>query len=193
MGVDARVGLHTLRLAVETHAITSHFAIGADAEDAGRAGRRSHRRHRRVQREPTTGVSFFYDHREGRRQPHGVRALARVDALHGRTVVDAHSGLVAVRADADADQVTEANWLDAQRRSSRTSRTPSHRLSSAAAGSWRSPPTRMSRASERSGSVERAARAGLRLHRSRRQPARRVAYLVEVQDKGLPADVTGYR
>ena len=46
---DLDNGLRLLRLAVETHAVTSHHALPLLLRDAGRTGRRDDRRHRRVQ------------------------------------------------------------------------------------------------------------------------------------------------
>ena len=77
------VGLRTLRLAVDTHAITSHFALPLLIRDARRPRGRGHRRHRRVQRHQLPRVVLLRP-RQGRGEPHGVRARARAGAARRR-------------------------------------------------------------------------------------------------------------
>ena len=92
------IGLRTLRLAVDTHAITSHFALPLLHQDAGRARRRGDRRDRRVQRDELPGLVLLRPG-QGRREPDGVRAGARATTPRrdGRV---GHPGLAAVRGDA---------------------------------------------------------------------------------------------
>ena len=92
----------------------------------------------------------------------------------------------------EAYGVTEANWQDAHRGDAALRDLRDARRSSAGR-SPRSPQdpdvARWNGQSLSSGQLAQ----GLRLHRPRRQPARRLALPVEVQDPGEPADVTGYR
>ena len=57
---DLDYGLHLLRLAVDTHAITAHHAPSRCCAPARRAGGGGHRRHRRANADHYR-VSFFYD------------------------------------------------------------------------------------------------------------------------------------
>ena len=166
------LGLHTLRLAVDTHAITSHFALpllirqpgglvvevtdgtaeyNADATTASRSSTTWPRR-------PTCGW------------PSPSRTSWRRTARRRWRVTP---GWLRSEAMLEAYGVTEANWRDATARSSRTSPSPRARRSSVG----RRRAGRRSRRGplERPVAVQRAAGPGLRLHRSRRQPARRLA------------------
>jgi NAD(P)-dependent dehydrogenase (short-subunit alcohol dehydrogenase family) len=86
-------GLRTLRLAVDTHAITSHFAIPLLIQTPGGLvvevtdGTAEYN-------ETNYRVSFFYD--QGGEHPNGVRAGARAAASPGDGRVT-HSGLAAIR------------------------------------------------------------------------------------------------
>ena len=70
------VGLRTLRLAVDTHAITAHFALALMIRATRRSGRRGHRRHRGLQRHELPGLVLLRPGQGG--QPaHGVGAGPR--------------------------------------------------------------------------------------------------------------------
>lgn len=71
---DLDYGLRTLRLAVDTHAITSHFAILA-AQGAGWPGGGDQRRHGRIQRHALPQL-LLLRHRQGRGAAHGLCAGA---------------------------------------------------------------------------------------------------------------------
>ena len=58
---DLDSGLRMLRLAIDTHLITSHFALRAADPPAGRAGRRDDRRHARSTTPINYRLSTFYD------------------------------------------------------------------------------------------------------------------------------------
>ena len=163
-------GLRTLRLAVDTHAITSHFAIPLLIETPGG-----------LVVEVTDGtdeynaanyrVSFFYDLAKAAVNRMAF-ALAHELKPHGATAVSLTPGWLRSEAMLDAYGVTESNWRDATKMSAalrdlRESgvRRPSRR--GARRGSRRV-------ALERNVAVQRPAGQGLRLHRPRRQPAGRV-------------------
>ena len=164
------VGLRTLRLAVDTHAITSHFALPLLIKTPGG-----------LVVEVTDGtaeynatnyrVSFFYDLAKAANLRMAF-ALAHELQPHGATAVALTPGWLRSEAMLEAYGVTESNWRDAT--SGRpTSRSPRARLrrprrGGAGAGSRR-------RALERTVAVQRAAGQGLWLHRRRRQPARCLA------------------
>ena len=69
---DLEYGLHLLRLGVDTHAITSHFALPLMIKTAGRSGGRSERRHRRVQRHELPRLVLLRSGQD-HGQSHGVR------------------------------------------------------------------------------------------------------------------------
>ena len=166
-------GLRMLRLAVDTHIITSHFALAAHDQASGRTGGRDDGRHRRVQRQPTTACrcstisprprSFAWP---GRRR--------RSCGLIGCTAVALTPGWLRSEQMLDNYGVSEANWRDA------IAKQPHFVITEIAA--LRRPRGRAPRgeipevrALERPVAVERPAREGVRLHRSGRLAARCVA------------------
>jgi NAD(P)-dependent dehydrogenase (short-subunit alcohol dehydrogenase family) len=108
-------GLRTLRLAVDTHAITSHFALplliktpgGLVVEVTDGTGAYNATRYR---------VSFFYDLAKA-----GVNrmafALAHELRPHSATAVSLTPGWLRSEAMLEAYGVTESNWRDATKRS----------------------------------------------------------------------------
>ncbi len=112
---DLEYGLHTLRLAVDTHAITSHFVLPLLIETPGG-----------LVVEVTDGtdeynaanyrVSFFYDLAKaavGRM----AFALSHELRAHQGTAVALTPGWLRSEAMLEAYGVTEANWLDAAKNS----------------------------------------------------------------------------
>ena len=105
------IGLRTLRLAVDTHAITSHFAIPLLIKTPGG-----------LVVEVTDGtdeynatnyrVSFFYDLAKATVNRMAF-ALGHELQPHGATAVSVTPGWLRSEAMLDAYQVTESNWLDA--------------------------------------------------------------------------------
>lgn len=104
-------GLHTLRLAVDTHAITSHYALPLLIEQPGRlvvgvtdGTDEYNAAHYRV--------SFFYDLAKA---SVNRMAFALVHELkpHGAAAVSLTPGRLRSEAMLDAYGVTEANWRDA--------------------------------------------------------------------------------
>lgn len=186
---DLDYGLRTLRLGVETHAITSHFAIPLLIKTPGG-----------LVVEVTDGtdeynavnyrVSFFYDLAKaavGRM----AFALAHEVRPHGATAVLLTPGWLRSEVMLEAFEVTEANWLDA------TARVPHFAISEspafvgrAVAALARDPD--VSRWNGKSLSSGQLARVyGFTDIDGSRPDAWR--YVPEVQDAGKPADVTGYR
>src|SRR6266550_656560 len=106
-------GLRTLRLAVDTHAITSHFALPLLIKTPGG-----------LVVEVTDGtdeynatnyrVSFFYDLAKASVNRMAF-ALAHELQRYGATAVSLTPGWLRSEAMLDAYQVTEANWRDATR------------------------------------------------------------------------------
>ena len=165
------VGLRTLRLAVDTHAITAHFALPLLIRSPGG-----------LAVEVTDGtaeynatnyrVSFFYDLAKAANLRMAFALGARAGAVR-RTAVALTPGWLRSEAMLEAFGVTEANWRDA------TERIPHFAIAESPAfvGPRRRRPGQRPRRGplERSVAVERAARQGLRVHRHRRQSARRLA------------------
>jgi NAD(P)-dependent dehydrogenase (short-subunit alcohol dehydrogenase family) len=186
---DLDYGLRTLRLGVETHAITSHFAIslliktpgGLVVEVTDGTGEYNAVNYR---------VSFFYDLAKA---AVGRMAFALAHELrpHGATAVLLTPGWLRSEAMLEAFEVTEANWLDA------TARVPHFAISEspafvgrAVAALARDP--EVSRWNGKSLSSGQLARVyGFTDIDGSRPDAWR--YVPEVQNAGKPADVTGYR
>jgi NAD(P)-dependent dehydrogenase (short-subunit alcohol dehydrogenase family) len=105
------IGLRTLRLAVDTHAITSHFALplliktpgGLAVEVTDGTDEYNATRYR---------VSFFYDLAKAAVNRMAF-ALAHELKPHGATAVSLTPGWLRSEAMLDAYGVTEANWRDA--------------------------------------------------------------------------------
>ncbi len=183
------VGLRTLRLGVDTHAITSHFALpllirtpgglvvevndGTDEYNAG-----------------NYRVSFFYDLAKA---AVGRMAFALAHELepHGATAISLTPGWLRSEAMLDAYGVTEANWLDATERSPHfaISETPRYVGRAVAALAADADVARWNGQSVSSGQL--APIYGFTDVDGSQPDAWR--YVVEVQDAGRPADVTGYR
>jgi NAD(P)-dependent dehydrogenase (short-subunit alcohol dehydrogenase family) len=108
---DLDYGLHTLRLAIDTHAITSHFAIPLLVERPGGlvvevndgTAEYNGTRYRN---------SFFYDLAKAAVLRMGF-ALGHELASHGASAVSLTPGWLRSEAMLEAFGVTEANWRDA--------------------------------------------------------------------------------
>lgn len=183
------VGLRTLRLAVDTHAITSHFALPLLIERPGG-----------LVVEVTDGtdtynathyrVSFFYDLAKaavGRM----AFALAHELAPHGATAVSLTPGWLRSEAMLDAYRVTEANWRDATAIAPHFAISESPAFVGRAVAALAADPA-LARWNGHSLSSGQLARVyGFTDRDGSRPDAWR--YVPEVQDAGKPADVTGYR
>jgi NAD(P)-dependent dehydrogenase (short-subunit alcohol dehydrogenase family) len=186
---DLEVGLRTLRLAIDTHAITSHFALPLLIERPGGLvvevndgtddyNAKNYR------------VSFFYDLAKaavGRM----AWALAHEVAPYDATAVSLTPGWLRSEAMLDAYGVTEATWTDATEFQPHfaISESPAFVGRAVAALAQDRERTRWNGASLSSGQL--AKEYGFTDLDGSQPDAWR--YLVEVQDAGKPADVTGYR
>ena len=183
------LGLHSLHLAVDTHAITNHFALPLLIKEPGG-----------LVVEVTDGtaeynatnyrVSFFYDMAKAANL-RMTFALAHELAPYGATAVALTPGWLRSEAMLDDFGVTEANWRDA------TERIPHFAISESTAFVGRSvvalaqdpERARWNGASLSSGQL--ATVYGFTDIDGSRPDAWR--YVPEVQDAGKPADTTGYR
>ena len=183
------VGLRTVRLGVETHAITSHFALplliktpgGLVVEVNDGTDEYNATNYR---------VSFFYDLTKaavGRM----AFALAHEVEQYGATAVSLTPGWLRSEAMLDAYGVTEETWLDATKIAPHfaISETPAFVGRAVVALAQDPDVARWNGASLSSGQLAQV--YGFTDIDGSRPDAWR--YLVEVQDAGKPADVTGYR
>ncbi len=183
------VGLRTMRLAVDTHAITSHFALPLLIRTPGG-----------LVVEVTDGtdeynatnyrVSFFYDLAKAAVSRMAF-ALAHELADHGATAVSLTPGWLRSEAMLDAYGVTEANWRAA------TKHTPHFAISETPAFVGRAVTALAqdpdaSRWNGRSLSSGQLAKVYGFTDLDGSQPDA-WRYVPEVEDAGKPADVTGYR
>ena len=182
-------GLHTLRLAVDTHAITSHYALPLLIETPGG-----------LVVEMTDGtdeynaahyrVSFFYDLAKAAVNRMAF-ALAHELKPHGATAVALTPGWLRSEAMLQAHGVTEVNWRDATVGSPHFAISESPAFVGRAVAALAQDP-RVDRWNGQSLSSGQLAQVyGFTDLDGSRPDAWR--YLAEVQDPGLPADVTGYR
>lgn len=186
---DLDYGLHQLRLAVDTHAITSHFAIpllikkpgGLVVEVTDGTDEYNAKNYR---------VSFFYDLAKAAVNRMAF-ALAHELKAHNATAVSLTPGWLRSEAMLEVYGVTESNWLDA------TKRQPHFAISESPAFVGRavvalSEDREVSRWNGMSLSSGQLAKIYGFTDIDGSQPDA-WRYLVEVQDAGKPADVTGYR
>ena len=182
-------GLRTLRLAVDTHAITSHFAIPLLIRIPGG-----------LVVEVTDGtdeynavnyrVSFFYDIAKAAVNRMAF-ALAHELKPHGATAVSLTPGWLRSEAMLDIFRVTEANWLDATKVQPHFAISESPAFVGRAVAALAGDPE-LSRWNGKSLSSGQLAKVYGFTDLDGSQPDA-WRYMVEVQDPGKPADVTGYR
>jgi NAD(P)-dependent dehydrogenase (short-subunit alcohol dehydrogenase family) len=182
-------GLHQLRNAVETHAITSHFALPLLIKKPGG-----------LVVEVTDGtddynakhyrVSFFYDLAKAAVNRMAF-ALAQELKPRGATALSLTPGWLRSEAMLDAYRVSEANWRDATKVQPHfaISETPAFVGRAVAALAQDPDVARWNGQSLSSGQLAKV--YGFTDVDGSRPDAWR--YVVEVQDAGKPADVTGYR
>lgn len=183
------VGLRTLRLGVDTHAITSHFAIplllktpgGLVVEVTDGTGEYNAANYR---------VSFFYDLAKAA-VARMTFALAHELQPHGATAVSVTPGWLRSEAMLDAYRVTEANWQDATKVSPHFAISESPAFVGRAVAALAADPdvARWNGQSLSSGQLAKV--YGFTDLDGSQPDAWR--YVPEVQDAGKPADVTGYR
>ncbi|HEY9461716.1 MAG TPA: SDR family oxidoreductase [Vicinamibacterales bacterium] len=186
---DLEYGLHLLRLGIDTHAITSHFALPLMITQPGALVVEVN--------DGTTDynstnyrVSFFYDlvktavNRMAFALGHELRP-------HGGTAIAVTPGWLRSEVMLDAYNVTEANWRDATKVQPHfaISETPAYVGRAVAALASDPYVSRWNGMSLSSGQLAKV--YGFTDVDGSQPDAWR--YLVEVQDAGKPADVTGYR
>jgi NAD(P)-dependent dehydrogenase (short-subunit alcohol dehydrogenase family) len=186
---DLAYGLRTLRLAVDTHAITSHFAIPLLLKTPGG-----------LVVEVNDGTveyngnnyrnSFFYDLAKAAVLRMGF-SLGHELKPHGATAVSLTPGWLRSEAMLEAFGVTESNWRDA------TARVPGFAISESPAFVGRAvvalaQDSNVSRWNGQSLSSGQLAKIYGFTDLDGSQPDA-WRYMVEVQDAGKPADVAGYR
>ncbi|MEV6907315.1 SDR family oxidoreductase [Amycolatopsis sp. NPDC051071] len=182
-------GLRTLRLAIDTHAITSHFALPLMIRKPGglvvevNDGTTEYN-------SGNYRVSFFYDLAKTAVNRMAF-ALAHELEPHGGTAVAVTPGWLRSEAMLDAYQVTEENWRDATKVQPHfaISESPAFVGRAVAALAADADVARWNGKSVSSGEL--AKEYGFTDLDGSRPDCWR--YLVEVQDAGKPADVTGYR
>ncbi|GLW24894.1 short-chain dehydrogenase [Microbispora amethystogenes] len=186
---DLEYGLHQLRLAVDTHAITSHFALPLLIKNPGG-----------LVVEVTDGtdeynaanyrVSFFYDVAKGAVSRIAF-ALAHELKSFGCTAVLLTPGWLRSEFMLEQFGVSEENWRDATKFSPHfaISETPAYVGRAVAALACDPEVARWNGQSLSSGQL---AKVYDFTDVDGSQPDA-WRYLVEVQDRGLPADTTGYR
>jgi NAD(P)-dependent dehydrogenase (short-subunit alcohol dehydrogenase family) len=183
------IGLRTLHLAVDTHAITSHFALPLLIKKPGG-----------LVVEVTDGtdeynaanyrVSFFYDLAKASVNRMAF-ALAHELRPHGGTALSLTPGWLRSEAMLDAYGVTEANWRDATKISPHFAISESPAFVGRAVVALAQDPD-VSRWNGKSLSSGQLAKIYGFTDLDGSQPDA-WRYVVEVQDAGKPADVTGYR
>jgi NAD(P)-dependent dehydrogenase (short-subunit alcohol dehydrogenase family) len=186
---DLEYGLHLLRLGIDTHAITSHFALplmitqpGALVVEVSDGTTEYNSTNYRV--------SFFYDlvktavNRMAFALGHELRP-------HSGTAVAVTPGWLRSEAMLDAYKVSEANWQEATKVQPHfaISETPAYVGGAVAALASDLNVSRWNGMSLSSGQLAKV--YGFTDVDGSQPDAWR--YLVEVQDAGKPADVTGYR
>jgi NAD(P)-dependent dehydrogenase (short-subunit alcohol dehydrogenase family) len=186
---DLEYGLRQLHLAIDTHAITSHFAIPLLLRNPGglvvEINDGTAEYNDRIYRN-----SFFYDLAKAGVQRMGF-ALAYELGSRGATAVTLTPGWLRSEAMLEAFGVTEANWRDALKFQPHfaISETPAFVGRAVAALAQDPQVSRWNGKSLSSGEL--AKLYGFTDLDGSQPDAWR--YLVEVQDRGKPADTTGYR
>jgi NAD(P)-dependent dehydrogenase (short-subunit alcohol dehydrogenase family) len=183
------IGLRTLHLAVDTHAITSHFALPLLIRTPGG-----------LVVEVTDGtddynaanyrVSFFYDLAKASVNRMAF-ALAHELKPHGATALSLTPGWLRSEAMLDAYRVTEANWRDATKIQPHFAISESPAFVGRAVAALAQDPN-VSRWNGKSLSSGQLAKIYGFTDLDGSQPDA-WRYVVEVQDAGKPANVTGYR
>lgn len=183
------LGLHTLRLAIDTHAITSHFAIPLLLRTPGglvvEVNDGTHEYNEKNYRN-----SFFYDLSKTAVNRMAF-ALGHELGSRGATAVSVTPGWLRSEEMLDAFQVREENWMDATKFQPHfaISETPFYVGRAVAALAQDPEVARWNGQSVSAGALAKV--YGFTDVDGSQPDAWR--YMVEVQDPGRPADVTGYR
>ena len=186
---DLEEGLRLFHRAADTHVITSHFALplmlrqpGGLVVEVNDGTREYNAEHYRV--------SFFYDLCKGAIDRVAF-ALAHELKGRGLTVVSLTPGWLRSEAMLDAYQVSEANWREATKRQPHFAITETPQFVGRAVAALAQDPERARWHGQSLSSGGLAKVYGFTDLDGSRPDAWR--YVVEVQDAGKPADVTGYR
>ncbi|TAK09568.1 MAG: SDR family oxidoreductase [Candidatus Manganitrophaceae bacterium] len=182
-------GLHTLRLAVDTHAITSHFALpllirtpgGLVVEVTDGTAEYNATNYR---------VSFFYDLAKAAVNRMAF-ALAHELRPYRATAVSLTPGWLRSETMLEIYGVTESNWRDATKKQPHFAISESPAFVGRAVAALAQDPDLARWNGKSLSSGELAKVYGFTDLDGSRPDAWR--YMVEVQDAGKPADVTGYR
>ncbi|WP_043624862.1 SDR family oxidoreductase [Nonomuraea candida] len=186
---DLDRGLRLLRLAIDTHVITSHYALPLLIERPGGLvvemtdGTKEYNDH-------NYRVSFFYDQaksaviRLGFAQAHELRA-------HGCAAVTLTPGWLRSELMLDLFEVKEDNWRDATAREPHFVISESPRYVGRAVAALAADPEVMRWSGQSLSSGQLAREYGFTDVDGSQPDCWR--YVVEVQDPGKPADATGYR
>jgi len=183
------IGLRTLHLAVDTHAITSHFALPLLIKTPGglvvevNDGTAEYN-------DINYRVSFFYDLAKASVNRMAF-ALAHELQPYGATAVSLTPGWLRSEFMLDAYRVTESNWRDATKINPHFAISESPAFVGRAVAALAQDPD-VSRWNGKSLSSGQLAKIYGFTDLDGSQPDA-WRYLVEVQDPGKPADVTGYR
>jgi NAD(P)-dependent dehydrogenase (short-subunit alcohol dehydrogenase family) len=186
---DLEYGLRTLRLAVDTHAITSHFALpllietpgGLVVEVTDGTGEYNAANYR---------VSFFYDLAKAAVNRMAF-ALSHELRPHQGTAVALTPGWLRSEAMLEAYGVSESNWLDATAKSPHFAISESPAFVGRAVVALATDPDVARFGGQALSSGQLAKLYGFTDLDGSQPDAWR--YVTEVQDAGKPADVTGYR
>jgi NAD(P)-dependent dehydrogenase (short-subunit alcohol dehydrogenase family) len=186
---DLEYGLHQLRLSADTHAITSHCALpllikqrgGLVVEVTDGTDEYNAKNYR---------VSFFYDLAKAAVNRMAL-ALAHELKPYGGTAVSLTPGWLRSEAMLDAYGVTEANWRDATKIQPHFAISESPAFVGRAVAALAQDPDLARWNGQSLSSGQLAQIYGFTDLDGSRPDAWR--YMVEVQDVGKPADVTGYR
>lgn len=186
---DLDYGLRTLRLAVDTHAITSHFALPlliktpgglvVEVTDGTDEYNATHYR-----------VSFFYDLAKAAVNRMAF-ALAHELRPHHATAVSLTPGWLRSEAMLEAYRVTESNWLDATKVSPHFAISESPAFVGRAVVALAQDPN-VSRWNGKSLSSGQLAKIYGFTDLDGTQPDA-WRYIIEIEEPGKPANVTGYR
>ncbi|MFI9457179.1 SDR family oxidoreductase [Amycolatopsis sp. NPDC052450] len=183
------IGLRTLRLAIDTHAITSHFALPLMIRNPGALVVEVNDGTAEYNSE-NYRVSFFYDLAKTAVNRMAF-ALGHELAPHGGTAVAVTPGWLRSEAMLDAYRVTEENWRDATKVQPHFAISESPAFVGRAVAALAGDPEACRWNGKSVSSGELAKEYGFTDLDGSRPDCWR--YLVEVQDPGKPADVTGYR
>jgi NAD(P)-dependent dehydrogenase (short-subunit alcohol dehydrogenase family) len=183
------IGLRTFHVAVDTHAITSHFALpllirkpgGLVVEVTDGTDEYNAKNYR---------VSFFYDLTKAAVNRMAF-SLAHELRPHGGTAVALTPGWLRSEAMLDAYRVTEENWRDATAIQPHFAISESPAYVGRAVAALAADPDRSRWNGQSLSSGQLAKVYGFTDIDGSQPDAWR--YMVEVQDPGKPADVTGYR